>query len=307
MLKKYWIPLFFSIFFISCFPFQQKESQDAASAGMKEIKKGSAWYNRGCYYRSLNSFIKANELFSGEDAAAGVAMSLNNMGNSYRAVGNFNKAEAFLKEAYQTYSDIKDYKGMLQVLSNTASLLIENGKKPEALKIIKSADKISEDNSIIFTPLLNIKAAVMIKEKQYNKAEQMLNIALQQAEESASEYAAANFLLAEIMIKKKEYNSALQSLDTALAIDKANGFYKGMAEDLEKIAKVKSAIGKKKEAVFFLKRSVKIYALIGKEKKCLKLISLIESLAKETGTDTTITKHLIDKWLKKEMIENSCE
>ncbi len=307
MLKKYWIILFFSIFYISCFPFQQKGDQDSTSAGMKEIKKGSAWYNRGCYYRSLNNFIKANELFSGEDSAAGVAMSLNNIGNSYRAFGDSNKAEVFLKEAYQTYSDIKDYKGMLQVLSNIASLLIENGKKAEALKIIKSADKISEDNNIIFTPLLNIKAAVMIKENKNNKAEQLLNSALQQAEKNSSAYAAANFLLAEIMIKKKEYDSALKHLDTALAIDKKNGFYKGMAGDLEKIANVKSAIGKKKEAVFYLKRSVKIYALIGKEKKCLKLISLIESLAKETGTDTIITKHLIDKWLKKELIKNGCE
>ncbi len=234
-------------------------------------------------------------------------MSLNNIGNSYRAIGNLKKAEAFLKEAYQIYSEIKNYEGMLQALSNTAALLIENGKQAEALKTIKQADKISKDNNIIFTPLLNIKAAVMIKKNKHNKAEQLLNIALQKAKKEASEYAAANCLLAEIMIKKKEYDSALKYLDTALTVDKKNGFYKGIAEDLEKIAQVKSATGEKREAVSYLKRSGKIYALIGKEKKCLEIISSIKNLAKETDTDITITKHIINKWLKKELFENSCE
>ena len=100
---------------------------------------------------------------------------------------------------------------------------------------------------------------------------------------------------------------ALKYLNTALAVDKKNGFYKGMAEDLEKIAQVKTAIGKKQEAVSYFKRSVKIYALLGKEKKCLKLISLIDSLAKDIDTDTTITKHFINKWLKEKLLGNKCE
>lgn len=63
------------------------------TAGMKEIARGIARYNKGCYKDSLEYFFGAHELFVASDQLSGVAMSLNNIGNVYRITKTALKAD----------------------------------------------------------------------------------------------------------------------------------------------------------------------------------------------------------------------
>jgi len=53
------------------------------TAGQEQIAKGMPYYQKGCYKRSLEYFLKAHEIFTSYDQREGVAMSLNNMGAAY--------------------------------------------------------------------------------------------------------------------------------------------------------------------------------------------------------------------------------
>jgi hypothetical protein len=61
-----------------------KKKPEHIVSGMKEIQKGTTWYQKGCYKRSLEHFFRAHELFAASDQLDGVAMSMNNIGNIYR-------------------------------------------------------------------------------------------------------------------------------------------------------------------------------------------------------------------------------
>jgi tetratricopeptide (TPR) repeat protein len=70
-------------------------------AGMNELNKGNHYYQKGCYPQAFEHFFKAHERLVASDHMAGVAMSLNNIGNVYRATGDLNSALLFYEEAFQ--------------------------------------------------------------------------------------------------------------------------------------------------------------------------------------------------------------
>ncbi len=165
--------ILFTFSFISCTGFLRTTAKenDGLSPAAKQIKKGTAWYNRGCYKRSLNSFLKAHELFSGADNLSGVAMSLNNIGNVYRITGDFNTATAFFEESFNMYKDIKDYHGSVQALSNMAATYLVENKIGKASKTVKQAEKIASNKGILFLPLLRNKGILFMKQKKFAEAE----------------------------------------------------------------------------------------------------------------------------------------
>jgi tetratricopeptide (TPR) repeat protein len=112
-------------------------------AGMKAITKGTARYNQGCYQRALDYFLKAHELFSASDQLSGVAMSLNNIGNVYRIMGEIKSAVLFFEEAFKIYTGIGDHKGAVQILSNKAAALVDGGHLQEAARILDTAEALA--------------------------------------------------------------------------------------------------------------------------------------------------------------------
>ena len=92
--------------------------------GMREINKGTLWYQKRCYKRSLEHFFRAHRLFAASDSLKSMVMSLNNIGNIYRITGETENALLFFDESISIYTEIKYNKGRAQAPLQTRPLCL---------------------------------------------------------------------------------------------------------------------------------------------------------------------------------------
>lgn len=301
--------LLFALFWFACAGGNSaKKIPEHITAGMKEMTKGIARYNKGCYKDSLEYFFRAHELFVASDQLSGVAMSLNNIGNVYRITGDFESALLFFDEAFAIYSDMGDPLGGVQVLSNKVAALIDGGRLEEAEKALNTAEEMAEKNRILFGPLLSNRGILLIKKAQYRGAEELMQMVLANTDpENLSEFATVNFAFGNLMLETQRYEKAIDFFKTALKADRLSGFNKNIADDLAAIGSACLKLGKDELAVNFLKRSVEIYALIGNHKKVQNIMEKLEKVSEKTGIDLSITKHFVNRWLEGKALESPCE
>ena len=285
-----------------------KKKPDHIISGMKEIRKGATCYKRGCYNRSLEYFFRAHELFAASDQLDGVAMSMNNIGNIYRIMEDIDSSLLFFEESITIYQDIKDYSGLVQALSNKAAVLIDSDRLEEAAGVLRLAEDIAQKNSIPANHILNKWGILFIRQKEYSRAEEILNSALANTDPANhSEYATVNFALGTLMRETGRYEKAVCFFKAALDTDRLSGFHKGIADDLGAIGDINFSQGKYEPAVNYFKRSVKIYALIQNRSKVTEIMKKLNIAAEKSGQDIIVTKHFINKWLKGKAFEGPCK
>ncbi len=278
------------------------------SAGVLEINKGNVWFKKGCYRKSLEHFFLAHEFFTATDQLNGVAMTLNNIGNVYRITGDAKRAVLYYDESFCIYSNMNDYKGAVQAVSNKAAVFIRNGNLDEAEKILDQAEEIAKKNHVRFFPLLKNKGIFFIQKEDFAQAEKYLNKALKESDtEDLSETAAVNYALGSLMLETQEYERASGFFHAALTADRTAGFYKGIADDLAAIGNTFMDQGEFNSAVSYFKRSIKIYALIKSRNNVQKILEQLEEVSKKTGTDTALTKHFINGWLEGDARTSLCD
>jgi tetratricopeptide (TPR) repeat protein len=277
------------------------------TASMKAITQGVAEYDKGCYHRSLEDFFRAHELFSASDQLDGVAMSLNNIGNVYRIIGDMESSVLFLEESYDIYTHIEDHKGMVQVLSNKAAAHIENNRLEDAAKALDTAEEIARKNRIVYIPLLSNQGILFTKQKDYPRAEQTLEEALKKVDpKNFSEYATVNFAFGNLMFESGHDERAVEFYKIALAADRSSGFYNGIADDLAAIGAAYMRLGQNELATNYYKRSIKIYALINNKKEVKVILDKLEHMAKSSGDDISVTLHFVNQWLDGKSQEGPC-
>ncbi|MEA3280666.1 MAG: tetratricopeptide repeat protein [Thermodesulfobacteriota bacterium] len=285
-----------------------KKTPDHIISGMKEIRKGTTWYQRGCYKRSLEYFFRAHELFAASDQLDGVAMSMNNIGNIYRVMEDIDSSLLFFEESIRIYQDIENYNGLVQALSNKAAVLIDSDRLEEAAGVLKSAEDIAQKNSIPTGHILNNRGILFIREKEYSRAEEILNSVLANADPAnCSEYATVNFALGNLMRETGRHEKAVYFFKAALETDRLSGFHKGIADDLSAIGDVNFSQGKYEPAVNYFKRSIKIYALIQNRSKVSEIMKKLDIASEKAGQDISVTKHFINRWLEGKDFEGPCK
>lgn len=310
MKKIFMIPVLLSaiLLFACAGSNSAKKPPEPSNAGIKEITRGITRYNKGCYKDSLTYFFRAHELFTASDQLSGVAMSLNNIGNVYRTTGDIESAALFFDESLAMYHSYGDKRGVMQVLSNKAAALIDNGMLEEAEESLKLAENISEKEKIVFGPLLNIRGILFIRKKEYAQAEDTLQKAVSAVQpNNFSELANVNFAMGNLMLETKQYEKAVHFFKAALEADRLAGFSKGIADDLAAIGSVYLLQGKNESAVNFLKRSIKIYALNRNHKKATKIMRQLEKVSKNTDFNISVTKHFVKRWLEGKTYESPCK
>ncbi len=312
LMKKYnIIMLLLAVFLFACAGGKsvQKMHRDIA-AGFKNLNKGTFWYQKGCYQRSLEYFSRAHELFAAADQLSSVAMSMNNIGNVYRSQGDFPGAMLFFEKSFDIYSDINDWHGAVQALANKAAALIDAGMLDEAADVLNTSEGIAQKNGIRFVPLLNNRGVLLVRKKEYQHAEKILRKALAQADPANfSEFATVNYALGNLMHETRRYEEAVNFFKAALAADHSSGFHKGIADDLSAIGL--ACLGQDKNelnelAVKYLERSIKIYALMGNEKKVHAIMEYLDLAAEKGKVNIDLTKHFVKTWLEDKAFENPC-
>ncbi|MBW2201930.1 MAG: tetratricopeptide repeat protein [Deltaproteobacteria bacterium] len=304
----------FLILFLAAFLFActggnyARKKPEHLTFGMGEVQKGMGWYQKGCYNRSLEHFFKAHEFFSVSDQLNGAAMSLNNIANVYRVIGEINNAVFFYKESYALYSDIKDYKGVVQALSNMAAALIDASRLEEAEKIMDQADEIAMQIKILFLPIQKNRGILLVRKKEFARAEEILKSVLKMTDpENLSEFAAVNFALGNLMFETGRYEEAIGFLKVALEADRSSGFYSGIAEDLAAIGDAYFIQAKYEPAAKFFKRSIKVYALTENEKKVKEWMEQLEKASEKADLDISVTKYFVNSWLDGKALVSPCK
>ena len=285
-----------------------KKPPENIPAGMKATTKGIVRYNQGCYQHALDYFFRAHELFSASDQLSGVAMSLNNIGNVYRIMGDTKSAVLFFEEAFEIYTDIGTHKGAVQVLSNKAAALIDGGRLEEAAQNLDAAEALARKKGISYIPLLNNRGVLLTKTKDYTQAEKILKKALARTDPAdLPAFATVNFALGKLMLESQRYKDAIGFLETALVADRSTGFYKGIADDLAAIGTAYLNLDNKELGVNFFKRSIKAYALIGSVQKVEEMLQQLENISKTGGYDISVTLYFVNQWLEGNTLESLCK
>jgi len=283
------------------------KKSDEITLGIKEIKKGTYLYKKGCYNRSLEHFLRAHELFVFSDDLSGVAMSMNNIGNVYRETGCISSATQFFDESYRMFLYINDIKGAVQALSNKTAALIECGGLEEASNVLSLAESLAKNNKKLSATLLKNRGILLIREKEFKSAEDILKKALDKVEPANfSEIAAINFALGNLMVETKRSKNAVEYFKKALSADQSSGFIKGIADDLAAIGTVYYNQDKYEPAVNFFNRSINIYALMGNEKKAHKIMEFLIKSSEKANINISITKNFVKRWLEGKSLENLC-
>ena len=285
-----------------------KKKPEHIISGMKEIRKGTTWYKRGCYNRSLEYFFRAHELFAASDQLDGVAMSMNNIGDIYRIMEDIDSSLLFFEESISIYQDTRNYSGLVQALSNKAAVLIDSDRLEEAAGVLRLAEDIAQKNSIPANHILNNWGILFIRKKEYSRAEEILNSALANTDPADhSEYATVNFALGALMRETGRYEKAVYFFKAALDTDRLSGFHKGIADDLSAIGDINFSQGKYEPAVNYFQRSIKIYALIENRNKVSEIMGPLVKAAEKAGLDISITEYFVKNWLEGKAFESPCK
>ena len=276
-------------------------------AGMNEIIKGNDRYQRGCNSQALEHFFKAHELFAASDYIAGSAMTMNNIGNVYRAVSDLNSALLFYEEAYISYMDLKNNNGALQSLSNKAAALIDVNRLEDADHELARAEKIAAGNRRPFGPLLRNRGVLLLKTGDYLRAQSLLDTALKNTDPlNLPEVAAVNFALGTLMLTTDRPDEAIRRFEAALSADQSSSYYRGTADDLAAIGSVHYSRGNAEQAVGFFKRAVKIYALIQNKPKVDATRNLLVDASQKAGMNPELTEFFVERWTRGETSERPC-
>jgi len=275
--------------------------------GMKAIQKGIAAYQQGCYHRSLDHFFKAHEYFTVSDQLGGVAMSMNNIGNVYRFIGDPESAGLFFDEAIGIYLGLENETGALQALSNKAALLIDLDQLEAAQDTLRQAESLKGDKKAT-AGLLNNKGVLLIKQDAFGPAKEMLHRGLDLVSpDDLHEYATLNFSLGRLMLTTNRLDLALSHFNSALQSDRQQGFHKGIADDLAALGSVYLAQSRYDMAVGYLQRSIKIYALLENKARVDETLQQLESAAAKAGLDIRVTQLFVERWLAGKVLESPCK
>ncbi len=311
--KKILLTLSFVIPFLlaSCAGDPPKTTPVHLRAGTEQVKSGNAFYQRGCYSRALEHYFRAHELYAAADQPEGVAMSMNNIGSAYRALGDSRSALSFFDQAAGFYRRADDGTGLRQVLSNRAAALIDLGDLAGANLLLEEAGRVQAGQSDKpFIPVLMNRGILLTKMGKYGEAEQALKEALTlSGSGTPAEQAPVYFAMGNLMAETKRYPEAVGQFSAALKADRASGFYKGIADDLAALGRASRALGKNAEAADYFDRSLKIYSLLGLKREQEEAAGLLKKACSDSGVKCPggVTDFFVDRWTAGKRLENPCE
>jgi tetratricopeptide (TPR) repeat protein len=184
---------------------------------------------------------------------------------------------------------------------------VDTGDYVDAGKNIDEALKIHLRRKP-FAPAMTVKGILLAKQGDVKGAEAMLKEALDGIDRrNPAGAAAANYAMGDLLLGTARYKEAVPYFDKALESDRKAGFYKGIADDLTALGRCSAGLRDDASAVNYWEQSVRIYALLGMEEKVRATMGLLDEAAKRTNRDISLTRALVDRWLKGEMTDSLCE
>lgn len=296
-----------AILTVSCGGTREMIVPDPIVAAAEQTAKGMPFYERGCYARALEYFYRAHELYTAVGDNRGRAMSMNNIGVVYRAMGEAPAAIPFFEDTLRTYRDLGDQEKVCQALSNLAAAQVDAGDYVSAAKNIDDVLKIHALQKR-FPAALTVKGILLAKQGDVQGAEALFQTALQDiGKGNPAQSAAANYAMGDLLLGAARYREAASYFEKALESDRKAGYYRAIADDLNAMGLCRAGLLDDAAAVRDWEQSVRIYALLGMEEKVRGTMDQLEEAARRSNRDIELTRALVDRWLKGQVTENICE
>jgi tetratricopeptide (TPR) repeat protein len=300
--------IFAALLFFSCgSTSQQTTTSKVYLKAVSTMNQGVKWYDKGCYPKALKFFWDANEQFSVVDSPEGVAISLNGIGNTYHHLGEIDEAVLILNQALVIYEQLRQPRKQIKNLSDIAATYLTIKELEKAKEWIDKGEKLSEKWNLDEVSFVLTKGIWLTRKKEYDQSRNVLQAALDLVEADdlaimGTIYAA----LGQLEFKAGNINTARNYFLSALDVDRLYGFYPGIADNLAQLGQIFIQKQQLKKGLFYLKRSVKVYALLGNNTRTDQLLTQIKPLADSVGQDIRLTQTLTHRWLKGEIDHAPC-
>ena len=200
----------------------------------------------------------------------------------------------FSEEARRIFQSLGDGKGEVQALCNLAAALMDLERLKEASAALADAVSRCADKQPAF--LMRNRGVLKMKMGSDQEAEPLLTAALDQTDpEDPGALAAARSALGRLMQKTGRRDAAVRFYRAAVEADRKAGFFKGLADDLAVLADLAKDPA---EAVAYLKRSVKIYALINDRENVERVMERLDAQGEKAGADRDLVRHFVKTWME---------
>ena len=263
------------------------------------MNKGIKWYNKGCYQKAVQFFWDANEQFSAVDLPEGVAASFNSIGNANHHLGEMDEAVLFLNQSLRIYEQLDDRKRQIKTLSDIAAAYLTAENIDRAGVLIERGEKIAQKWNINELGLSLTKGIWLTRKKKYDQARNVLQSALDLVDSNDMvTLGTINRALGQLELQVGHLDRARQFFEVALDADRQSIFYRGIADNLAELGQLHVRQKRLSKGLFYLQRSIKVYALLGDKAHVTQLWSQIKPLADSVGRDLRLTIGLTNRWLE---------
>jgi tetratricopeptide (TPR) repeat protein len=274
----------------------------------RQLNLASGLYIKGCYVRALEHYQQAHERYTAADQMVGVAHSLNGIANVYYRLGDLPSAVSVYNDAIEAYDLAGAHAGSVRAICNKAATLIAADRLDEAESVLDQADDRAKGDDVL--PALRQKARAMLVMQRGNHAEaaeDLLQKAIQAAKEGEpDQLASANYTMGRLLLADRRTTHAVDYLKRSLSLDQTAGAYDDIAHDLSALGRCHLQLEHYPQAVAYLKRSIKIFALLGNAGKVQELAALLKAQSSETGVNLQATLHWVNQWLGGQKEANLC-
>jgi tetratricopeptide (TPR) repeat protein len=300
--------IFSALFFYSCgSASQQTTTKKNYSKAVLAMNQGVKWYNKGCYQTAVKFFWDANEQFSAVDLPEGVAISLNGIGNANHHLGEIDEAILILNQSLIIYEQLNQPQKQIKNLSDIAATYLTVKDLERAEEWIDKGEKLSEKWELDEVALVLTKGVWLTHKKEYDQARKVLLSAFDLAEsDDLTTMGTIHAALGHIELKAGNSDTAQEHFVLALDADRQIGFHRGIADNLAELGQIFIQKKQIRKGLFYLQRSVKVYALLGDHTRVDQLLAQINPLADSVGQDIRLTQTLAHRWLKGEIGHQLC-
>lgn len=284
----------------------QQMSKDL-NKSTRYLNKGVILYNRGCYPRALAFFNESHERYTVADNLHGVANSLLSIANIYYQLKDVDSALLVYKEAIENYQALGDKGGQARAWANYAAALIKARRLDQAAEALDHADDLARTDPELVALRSKNRALLLIVQGKKDEAEKLLKQALKNvADGEPATVAGLYYTLGQLELNLERPERAAPHLFKALDLDRTAGAYYGIARDLAALGVCHTRMGRLPEAINYQKRSAKIFTLIQNPQKAQEVLEQLEANAESTQTDIQATIHWINQWMAGQVEANLC-
>ncbi len=175
---------------------------------------------RGEFEKALAMHENSLKTFSEVDNAWGVASALISIGNVYNLKGDYVKSLMYYQKSDSIYAALNSLHSRATTSNNMGTIYYWQGDYEKAMPMFDRAISILDSLGVkdaFYNTLFTNKGEVYEAQKQYQKAEEMLNISLKGAQQiqDRTEIASASLALGKIKRYQKDYAAAEKLFLTA--------------------------------------------------------------------------------------------